>query len=275
MHFDIRGRARPVLKWAGGKSALLEQLLPLFPVQFDRYIEPFLGGAAVFLSLKKSLPAVVNELNPELFNLYCVIRDQPLELSQLLRQRAQQYSKDFYYQLRSETPADPIERAARTVFLNKTGFNGLYRQNQRGLFNVPFGHRKKCPSLCTLENLHRVGERFSAAQLLNSDFESVLAQAGKGDFVYCDPPYEPLSATSSFNSYTGRGFGRAEQQRLLNACISAVERGASVAVSNSTAPFVIELYSEWDIRKIKARRAINSAAQKRGAIEEVLVLMNV
>jgi DNA adenine methylase len=273
MLFDIGNRVRPVLKWAGGKSALLEQLIPHFPVSFDRYIEPFLGGGAVFFSLRGNVPSLLNELNPELFNLYSVIRDSPEELMRQLDSHARQYSKDFYYALRAETPQTAVARAARTLFLNKTGFNGLYRQNARGQFNVPYGHRKKCPALYNSENFKAVSHRLAQVELCNFDFSDVLAQAGVGDFIYCDPPYEPLSPTSSFNSYTRFGFDRGEQKRLYESLTQAVARGATVALSNSAAPFVVELYSHWDIRRVKARRAINSVAGRRGEIDELLVLM--
>jgi DNA adenine methylase len=274
MLFNISDRARPVLKWAGGKSALLEQLVPLFPNAFDRYIEPFLGGGAVFFSLRPGVPALLNELNPELFNLYCVIRDAPDQLIQQLDQYVRCYSKEFYYALRAEIPESATARAARTLFLNKTGFNGLYRQNARGQFNVPFGHRKKCPALYNAANFQVVSRRLVQAELRNLDFEAVIANAGAGDFVYCDPPYEPLSATSSFNTYTSHGFDRNEQKRLHDALAGAVARGAKVALSNSTASYVLDLYERWDVRRVKARRAINSVPGRRGAIDEILVLMN-
>ncbi|MBM3381308.1 MAG: DNA adenine methylase [Betaproteobacteria bacterium] len=273
MLFNISDRARPVLKWAGGKSALLEQLVPHFPQSFDRYIEPFLGGGAVFFSLCPGVRALLNELNPELFNLYCVIRDKPDQLMQQLDEFAQRYSKEFYYELRSQAPRTAVARAARTLFLNKTGFNGLYRQNARGQFNVPFGHRKKCPALYNSENIRVVSRRLAEAEINNADFATVIAQAGEGDFLYCDPPYEPLSATSSFNSYTSVGFNRSEQKRLHDELAKAVARGAHVALSNSVAPYVVELYAHWDVRRVKARRTINSIAGRRGEIDEFLVLM--
>ena len=145
--FDLRNRAKPPLKWAGGKSQLLNQLVGHFPHCFNRLIEPFLGGAAVALSVQQGTPALLNDSNSELINLYAVIKDKPHELMAVLDRLAQQYSGDFYYQLRADTPASPVEQAARTLFLNKTGFNGLYRQNQQGKFNVPFGHRPTCPKL--------------------------------------------------------------------------------------------------------------------------------
>lgn len=273
MQFDVQRRARPVIKWAGGKSGLLEQIFPLLPPHFKGYVEPFLGGAAAFLSLSQSAHAILGELNPELFNLYIVVRDRCSELIAYLDDFKVRYSKSFYYELREQDSGDAVYLAARTVFLNKTCFNGLYRQNSKGKFNVPFGHRAQCPTLYAQDNLLAVAERFSRAELLNLDFEQVIARAGQGDLVYCDPPYEPLSKSSSFNAYTQFGFSQAEQVRLKEACEAAVGRGATVALSNSSARFILELYSEWPVHRIKARRAINSNASRRGMIDEVLVVM--
>lgn len=273
MQFDIAQRARPVVKWAGGKSSLLEQILPILPTDFSNYVEPFLGGAATFLSLSPKKHAILGELNPELFNLYCVLRSHCNELMKTLDEFSQRYSESFYYELRAQGSGSSVFRAARTIFLNKTCYNGLYRQNLQGHFNVPFGHRPHCPSLYSAENFLAVAERFSGAELLNRDFEEVMARAASGDLVYCDPPYEPISKSSSFNSYTQFGFAQSEQVRLKNACEAAVSRGATVALSNSSAPFILELYSGWQTHTIKARRAINSKASGRGVVDEVLVLM--
>lgn len=273
MLFELAARARPVLKWAGGKSGLLERIVPHFPTHFNRFVEPFLGGGAVFLSLRREVPAILNDCNGELVNLYVIIRDLPHELMDALDLLQKSYCEEFYYSTRTTLPADPVRQAARTVFLNKTGFNGLYRQNSRGEFNVPFGKRPVCPALYERENLLAVSARLAQATIQNRDFETVLAQAGAGDFVYCDPPYEPLSRTSSFNSYNGGGFSQDAQRRLHDACAAAVRRGATVAVSNSSAEFIRELYAEWDIQTIMARRAINSKGSARGEVEEVLVLM--
>ncbi|MEY2987589.1 MAG: hypothetical protein RJB13_1110, partial [Pseudomonadota bacterium] len=214
MQFDLERRARPVIKWAGGKSALLEQIIPILPAQFKGFIEPFLGGAAAFLSVSQPERATLGELNPELYNLYTVVRDQCSKLMTRLDEFQSQYSEDFYYHLREQDAGDQVYLAARTVFLNKTCFNGLYRQNSKGKFNVPFGHRIQCPSLYSPENLYAVAKRFSHAVLLNLDFEKVIERAGMNDLVYCDPPYEPLSKSSSFNSYTQFGFSQSEQVRL-------------------------------------------------------------
>lgn len=265
--------ARPVLKWAGGKRALLSQLVPLFPSTFERYVEPFVGGGAVFFSVARGAPARVNDLNPELVNLYTVLRDDPRGLMAALDTLSACYSEAFYYSLRGRLPSSPLEAAARTVFLNKTGFNGLYRQNAKGLFNVPFGKRAKCPELYDAGNLLAASACLGRALLTNVDFESVLDDCGAGDFVYCDPPYEPLSDTSSFNAYSAGGFPREEQRRLRDACLRAVARGARVALSNSSAPYIHDLYASCDVRPIRARRAINSVGSARGEVEEVLVRM--
>ena len=268
-------RVKPILKWAGGKSGLLSQLLPLFPKKFDRYFEPFFGGGAVFFALGFTRESCLNDLNPELIDLYETVRDQPMQLIKELDTLAQKYSEEFYYQLREQNPKSKIARAARTIFLNKSGFNGLYRQNSKGGFNVPFGKREKCPALCDSENLLRASDSLQHAKLQSLDFEAVLDQAGSGDFVYCDPPYEPLSRTSSFNAYQGGGFSQCDQKRLKYACLRAQARGSHVIISNSSADFIKELYSDCDVNSISARRAINSKGDGRGKVEEVAIVLKV
>jgi len=272
MLFDFDARARPVVKWVGGKSGPLKQLIEQFPSEFKTYWEPFVGGGAVFLALKVGTPAVINDTNSEIIDLYEVIRDTPELLTQALDVLASEYSEEKYYLLRSEVPIDKVAKAARTVFLNKTGFNGLYRLNSKGLFNVPFGKRTSCPELYDIENLQRVSQRLKNALLCRVDFEAVIDRAQPGDFVYCDPPYEPLSRTSAFTSYTAGGFSQDEQARLEKACAAAVRRGVCVAVSNSTAPFILSLYEKWNVRQVLAKRAINSKGTGRGEIAEVLAI---
>jgi DNA adenine methylase len=214
---------------------------------------------------------VLSDANPELIELYQVVRDTPARLMDALDCLATRYSEEFYYQMRSSQPEDPVERAARAVFLNKTGFNGLYRQNSKGHFNVPFGKRVSCPALYVRRHLLALSERLQEVTLLCSDFESVIDRAGPGDFVYCDPPYEPLSASSSFNAYKAGGFGQLEQRRLRDACARAARRGANLLVSNSAAPLIRELYKDWVIHELLARRAINSNGSGRGEITELAV----
>ena len=272
-NFCIQNRVKPVLKWAGGKSSLLSQLVSHFPKKFNRYLEPFLGGGAVFFSLAEGIPAVINDSNPNLFNLYSVIRDYPYELNEILKLYTHKYSEEFYYELRSTKLQSNIEEAAKTLFLNKTCFNGLYRQNSKGEFNVPFGKRIKCPALSNSENILFVSQKLKKATLLSEDFEIILKMASAGDFIYCDPPYEPLSRTSSFNHYTGLGFSQKDQERLYDCVKQAASKGATIALSHSSAPFILNLYKEFKIHKILARRSINSNGAKRGKIQEVLILI--
>jgi DNA adenine methylase len=271
--FDIANRTKPILKWAGGKSGLLNQLVSQFPVAAKRYFEPVFGGGAVFFALKENLPSFLNDANPELVNLYSVVHNAPEELMKQLDSLESHYSEEFYYELRSQLPTDAIALAARTVFLNKTGFNGLYRQNSKGLFNVPFGKRAVCPKLYEHENIMAASKKLSLAQFSNLDFEEHIAMAKQGDFVYCDPPYEPLSPTSSFNAYKANGFSQQDQVRLKTACELAANRGAFVAISNSSAAFIDELYSCAQRVDVSARRAINSKGSQRGNVSEFLFLM--
>lgn len=267
--------ARPILKWAGGKSGLITQLRGHFPKVSERYFEPFFGGGAVFFAFAAQMArhAVLADRNPELIHLYSVARDRPADLMAALDGMAQLYSEDYYYQVRGQTPEDSVQRAARTVFLNKTGFNGLYRQNAAGRFNVPFGKRVSCPALYKRDNLLAVSGMLGSAKLVVSDFAEVLAQAGEGDTVYCDPPYEPSSATSNFSAYLGGGFSREDQVRLRDSCFAAAARGALVLISNSAAPFIREIYAGCLVHTVKARRAINSKASGRGELDELVIVL--
>lgn len=271
--FNLETRARPILKWAGGKSGVLPQMVSHFPVNFKTYLEPFFGAGALFFSLRKHSEAILSDHNHELINLHLMVKNHPQELMVELDKLSKEYSEEFYYKLRSFLPSCPLQMAARTVFLNKTGYNGLYRQNSKGCFNVPFGKRVKCPPLYERENFLAVSERLQNVRLLNQDFEETLREANLGDFVYCDPPYEPISQTSSFNLYTSSGFSREDQERLMIACQKAMQRGVSVAISNSAAPFILKLYEGFEIRRIRAKRFINSKGHARGEIDEALILM--
>jgi DNA adenine methylase len=270
--FTIENRVRPILKWAGGKSGLLPQLMEHFPPTFNRLVEPFVGGGAVFFALQSGVPALINDGNQELIELYTVVRDSPEDLMKALDKMAAQYSEAFYYTLRSQNPKSAVHRAARMVFLNKTGFNGLYRQNRQGVFNVPFGKRVACPLLYERENLLLASLHLRNVSIENVDFEEIIDTTGEGDFVYCDPPYEPFSSTASFTAYKASGFSQDDQQRLRNAVLRATERGAYAVISNSTVDFILNLYNGWDVRRVFARRAINSNGNGRGEIAEVLIV---
>ena len=267
-------RGTPLIKWAGGKRGSLRVLLALAPSTFETYYEPFLGGASYFLALGPR-KAVLADANAELVELYKTVRDEPRPLMQALEAlRPKVSDADFYYRLRA-TPLEsltPVERAARFIFLNKTGYNGLYRVNRRGQFNVPFGRHASPPQLYEATNLEAVSNLLKRAELRQSDFEDVLDSASRADFAYLDPPYVPLSASANFTGYTANSFNEQDQRRLAAAVRRAVERGVYVLVSNSESPLVRELYGAYEIHIVTTGRAINSDATKRGKIKELAIV---
>jgi DNA adenine methylase len=269
---------KPFLKWVGGKQKLLPQLLPHFPKEYNRYIEPFLGGGAVFFALDFDGECILNDLNSELIRAYASIRRAPHLVAEALDMWEKCYSEGFYYSLRGTALSEDVPSAlsARLIYLNKTCFNGLYRVNKQGMFNVPFGKRKTCPQLY---EKHENGPfwpqstKLQQATLWNLSFEKVLESAGEGDFVYCDPPYEPVSKTSKFNRYQAGGFLQGQQILLRWMCLKAAARGAKVLISNSDAPFIRELYATEPIIEIEAPRSVNSDGAKRGKVKELLIKM--
>jgi DNA adenine methylase len=265
---------RPFLKWVGGKSQLLEQMEPLLPRTFRRYFEPFVGGAALFFDLRSKqrieAGAFLSDVNKELVNCYVAIRDQVDDVIRALQEH--KYESGHYYAVRAQRPEDlpPPKRAARTIFLNKTGYNGLYRVNKSGQFNVPFGRFTK-PLFCDVENLRACSRALRGVSIEVADFASVLKQAKKGDFVYFDPPYVPISPTSDFTAYIPGGFGAAEQKKLAKVFGQLAKRGVHVMLSNSDTPFVRELYADFRIDVVYAARSVNSNASRRGKLPEVVV----
>lgn len=271
---EFQVKAVPFLKWAGGKSQLLPQFQKFFPRKFRRYFEPFLGGGAVFFFLSPPL-AFLSDINPDLINTYEVVKQDVEALIALLSKRfSKMNNKKDFYRIRDEvdvTRLSKVERAARLIYLNKTCFNGLYRVNRKGKFNVPFGNYKN-PTICDAEGLRRASVALSRAKLCVCDFEEAVAPAKRGDFVYFDPPYMPLTPTSSFTSYTKEDFGEEEQRRLARVFRELDKRGALVMLSNSPKPLVIELYRGFHIEFVKANRAINANGNGRGPIDELLVM---
>ena len=270
--------AQPFLKWVGGKSQLLPQFDRFFPRQIERYVEPFIGGGAVFFHLKARFPkmrAFLRDDNAELINCYEEVRDDVEELMRRLDKHVRQFQtggEEYYYLVRSQHQlTDPLERAARMIFLNKTCFNGLWRVNGRGEFNVPIGSYKKI-SLYDRNNLLAASDSLRGVGLGVNDFRKTIAATGPEDFVYVDPPYFPLSATSSFTSYTREDFGVAEQRELAALYADAARRGVRLMLSNSDTPLIRELYRGFDIRTVQARRAVNCDGAKRGKISEFVVL---
>lgn len=263
---------RPFLKWAGGKGRLLRQITPYFPADSHTYFEPFCGGGAVFFA-RQPTRAVLSDINPELVNVYQRVRDDVAGVIAVLRTHAAHHSAEHFYAVRAQQPAalTPMERAARVIYLNRTCFNGLYRENAQGRFNVPLG-RYVNPTICDVPTLHAASRALQAADLRLASFDHVLALAQPGDVVYFDPPYHPLSVTSNFTSYSRFAFGVAEQQQLCTVFAELARRGVRALLSNSDCPFTRELYQDFRIITITAGRSINTRADRRGAITEILAL---
>uniref|UniRef100_B8HTS4 Site-specific DNA-methyltransferase (adenine-specific) n=1 Tax=Cyanothece sp. (strain PCC 7425 / ATCC 29141) TaxID=395961 RepID=B8HTS4_CYAP4 len=261
---------RPFLKWAGGKGQLIQQYLPHFPQQFTTYYEPFLGGGAVFFHLQPR-PALLIDINPELVNTYRCVRDRPQELIALLQHHQQQHGKDYYYKIRASRPESETEKAARLIYLNKTCYNGLYRENSKGHFNVPMGNYRN-PGICNPNLLHSASQALQGIKLEVNRFERVLDYAhNPSDFVYFDPPYHPLSSTSSFTAYSRYSFSSDDQIRVRDTFKQLADRGVQVMLSNSDCEFIRDLYASFKIHPIQATRAINSKVDKRGRIQEIVV----
>jgi DNA adenine methylase len=265
----------PVLKWAGGKRQLLPQIAKFLPTTFGTYIEPFVGGGALFFHLKPR-DAVLIDINPELVNVYRVIKEDVQSLIASLKKHVN--DSTYFYKIRDvDRDQDrfkewsDVERASRTIYMNRVCFNGLYRVNKKGEFNVPFGDYKD-PQFCDEENLLAVNHSFHETTLVLGTFEQCLEFAKKGDFVYMDPPYVPLSTTASFTSYTRDCFDENAQKKLFSVFKELDNRGCKIMLSNSHCEFILDLYKGYRIETIMAIRAINCVGAKRGKIKEVLVM---
>ncbi len=267
---------RPFLKWAGGKRSLLPEILDRIPPgPIDFYLEPFLGGGALFLELARRgriRQAVLNDRNPQLIEVWRQVRDCPAQVIEAVHQWHP--DEETYYSVRALEPAllTAVERAARLIWLNRTCFNGLYRINRRGQFNVPFGKYKR-PRLVDEENLYAVSEALQTVAFYDIDFDGILAMAGEGAVVYCDPPYWPVSRTSSFTAYDGNPFRPDDQNRLADAFAALPGQGAWGLLSNSWVPETVALYESHGLHfsQVYARRSINRVAEKRGPVPEIMV----
>lgn len=272
-------KAKPFLKWAGGKQGLLDQYGPLFPKQFERYFEPFVGSGAVFFHLWSTgcLPGEVFlfDHNEELINAFRVVRDRLDDLVEKLAYHQENHSKSYYYHIREldrhDVVLDDVERAARTIYLNKTCYNGLYRVNKKGQFNVPMGSYKN-PNILDEPTLRNAQRALQSISLETCDFRSIPDFAQPGDFFYFDPPYHPLSETASFTSYTSGDFGENDQEELAEVFAQLSKKGCLCMLSNSHTPLIHRLYRGYRIEKVQANRAINSKVTNRKPIDEVLVL---
>lgn len=271
----IVGVPHPFIKWAGGKKQLLEQINKYLPQKYNKYLEPFAGGGALFFYLLPN-KAILIDNNKELINCYRVIQNIIGELINSLKKHKNE--KDYFYKIRSldRIPEEfkklsSVERASRTIFLNKCCFNGLYRVNSKGEFNVPFGKYEN-PKFCDEENLLTVNKVLKDIQIINGDFKECLELAEKDDFIYFDPPYQPVSTTANFTSYTKENFNKEDQVRLFKVYEELDNRGCKVMLSNSYNEFILDLYKKYDLKTVYARRAINSDASGRGQIKEVLII---
>lgn len=300
---DVCPQVRPILKWAGGKRQLLPELRPYYPARFARYFEPFLGSGAVFLDLHNSgllegCRVRLSDVNADIIGCYRAVRDDTDEVIAALRAHEWRYrthGSAHFYDVRDRLfnperrnvhrASDPVEAytaslAAMLIFLNRTGFNGLFRVNSRGEFNVPAGRHSK-PTICDEPNLRALARalRRPGVDLRLAGFDRALAEADRNDFVYLDPPYAPLSGTARFTSYTSAGFDTAQQKLLQKTVIDLARRGTRVLLSNSAAPEIRALYQRHRGAKmaglrattVAARRAINSRATARGPVREYLI----
>lgn len=265
-------RARPFLKWVGGKSQLLHDLLQRFPAGYGRYHEPFVGGGAVFFALAPKR-AILSDVNDELIHTYTVIRDDVESVIAALK--TFKITKTHYYHVRGLDPMqlDDVQRAARMIYLNRTCYNGLYRVNRKGQFNVPFGQCKDSVLLRVADNLRRVSRSLRSVVLKHQDVfsKNFVGKIKRGDLVYFDPPYDPISNTANFTNYAAAGFDRDAQARLAAVFRALADRGVHVVLSNSDTPFIRGLYSDFRIETVMARRAVNRCADRRGPVREVLI----
>ena len=279
-----RADVKPVLKWAGGKRQLLDPILSFversFPERIEKYYEPFAGGAAVFFALagrQKFNHAKLTDMNADLIRVYTELRDNAnAVIAELEKLASLERSKETYYlvreKVRAKRPGKDAARAARLIYLNRTGYNGLYRVNSSGEFNVPYGSYKN-PRILDQPRLLSAAEALQGVELAVEDFESSCKKAKRGDFVYFDPPYVPVSKTASFAAYHSVAFTSAEHARLAETFARLIKRGVKTLLSNSDTPETRELYREFETHTVivQATRAINSNATRRGSVPELLV----
>ncbi len=271
--------ANPILKWAGGKRQIIQEILKHFPTDYSsrKFHEPMFGAGAITFKIEPKTGSI-NDINRRLVNLYRVVKTYPDELIEFNKRH--QYNKDYYYDARNRfnvpingESLDPIEEASLLVYLNRSCFNGLYRENSKGGFNVPFG-RYKSVDFVQEKNILNAHDILRNLEIHNEDFSYVCESANPGDLVYFDPPYQPVSLTSSFTSYSKDSFDFSDQERLCNTIIRLNDKGVDVVLSNSNAPEVVELYQKlegFSISFITAKRAINCNGSRRGEVGELVV----
>lgn len=267
----------PMLKWVGGKRQLLSEIVPMIDKRCSVYVEPFIGGGAVLFNIQPK-KAIINDYNKELINVYKTVRDNLDDLLAELKVHEKNNSSDYYYEIRALDREEGFkdmsdtEKAARIIYLNKTCYNGLYRVNSSGQFNSPYGRYKK-PEIVNEFVLRAISEFFNSneIEILNGDYRDTLKHIDKNSFVYLDPPYMPISSSSSFTGYTEGGFDYSKQMELKSECDKLTEQGIRFVQSNSDCEEIRDLYKDYKIKTVKAKRSINSVAKKRGEINEVLI----
>lgn len=265
----------PFVKWVGGKRQLMPAINELLPKKYSTYNEPFVGGGAVLFEVQPK-KAVVNDFNAELINTYNIIKKHPEALIEDLKTHVNE--SDYFYKIRALDRRDDfdkvsnIKKASRVIYLNKTCYNGLYRVNSLGEFNSPFGKYKN-PNIVNEVTIRAVSKYLNANDItiMNGDFENAVNKIRKGAFVYFDPPYHPVSKSSNFTGYVQGGFNADDQMRLRDLCDKLNQKGVQFLVSNSATKLILDLYKKYDINFVKASRAINSDATKRGEVDEVLI----
>lgn len=271
--------AKPFLKWVGGKQQLLSQFESYFPLHFQNYIEPFVGGGAVFFHLwnagKLCHHITLLDNNDELINAYRIVRDAVDELIEILAVHRDNHCKNYYYHIRNldrqYNSLDKVTRAARTIYLNKTCYNGLYRVNGKGQFNVPMGSYT-APQVLHEGVLRAASAALQAAHIELKDFREVVDLAQPGDFVYFDPPYDPVSKTASFTGYTSGAFREDDQRALADIFRQLDRKGCLCMLSNSYTPLILDLYNKFRVEVVQAKRLVNSNIHSRGNVSEVVVL---
>jgi len=264
------------LKWAGGKGSLISQYRNLFPDKIERYFEPFVGSGVIFFYIKQVFNpkfVMLSDISEDLINCWQVVRDDVKELIGLLEIHKEKHNKEYYYDTRALLPQgiSTVQRAARLIYLNRTCFNGLYRVNSKGEFNVPMGDYKN-PRILDVKNLKKASKMLKGVKIETRSYNNILKQVKKDDFVYMDPPYCPISKTSSFTSYTGSPFLEKEQEELANFCKKLDKKGCKFILSNSGCKFIRDLYKNFKIIPITAKRMISADSSKRGNVRELVAL---
>jgi len=261
------------LKWAGAKSKLLSQLMEYMPKKIDTYYEPFLGSGAMLFYVLHTYDvkkAYVSDINEELINTFLVVKDNPHKLIELLKEHQKNHSKEYYYKIRDHVPKDKLELAARFIYLNKTCFNGLYRVNSKGLFNVPIGSYKN-PTILQEEKILKASKLLKNVEFNVGDYNLILSKVKKDDFVYLDPPYHPLEDKNSFTKYAKGDFSEKNQQELKLFCDELNKKKVNFLESNSYTKFIKELYKNYSQNEVLANRMINCKATGRGKIKELVI----